>query len=106
MKCLVILALLCASSAFAGMPQLKSLKATWAPYAVPFGCSNAVVVLEKQTSLGSVFSPWKPTAYTPATRTNITFPVLPGLYHFRLRVQAQPLGQSDSSNVVTNTVAP
>lgn len=89
----------------AGMPQPKTRHVTWDLYPpLPPGCSNAVIVIYKSTSLGSVFTPYKPTAYCPASRTNINITVLPGLYHFYATAQVQPLGESNPSNIVTNRV--
>jgi hypothetical protein len=104
---LIAIALLAAVlTADAGMPQLKSRKVTWDAYAVPMGGSNAVVVIYKSTSLGTVWTPFKPTAYTPANRTNVTISVLPGLYRFYGTAQVQPYGESEASNTVTNRVSP
>lgn len=101
---LAILAASCLSLC-AGQPQLRSLTASWPPYTIPSGCSNAVVVWYKSTSLGTVFTPFKPCAYFPATRTNGHFAVLSGqLYHFYATVQGKPLLESDPSNVCTNSV--
>lgn len=105
MKAIAILYALCLTAS-AAMPQLKTLKVGWNPYTMPPGTSNGVLVLWKQTSLGTVFSPWKPTAYFPLSRTNGAIAVLPGTYHFYATAQGQPLPESDPSNVVTNTVAP
>lgn len=111
MKRLVILALLFldllfALSAFAGMPQLKSAKLVFAPYPVPFGYSNVVCVVYKSTSLGTVYSPFKPAAYFPATRNSVTIPILPGSYKFRATIQAQPAGESAPSNTLSYIAAP
>jgi hypothetical protein len=101
---LLIAALVCASI-HGGQPQLKPLRVSWDPYVVPHGVSNAVVVLYKATFLApGVFTPPKPTAYFPASRTNGVISVLPGIYHFYATVQAQPLPESLPSNIVTNLV--
>lgn len=102
-----ILAVLIATVAMvhAGQPQLHPLKVLWDPYVVPPGASNAVVVLYKATFLApGVFTPPKPTAYFPASRTNGSISVLPGIYHFYATVQAQPLPESFPSNLCTNIV--
>lgn len=97
--------MLAASVVFAATPRLKTLKVSWAPYTVPFGCSNAVIVIYKSTSLGAVWSPPKPAAYTPATRTNLTLSVLaPGRYRFFATAQGKPLPESLPSNTVEKTV--
>lgn len=89
----------------AGQPQLHALKVTWDSYNIGPGYSNGVVVLYKSTSLGTVFTPYKPTAYWPSTRTNGTISVLPGTYHFYATTQAQPKSESVPSNYCTNIVA-
>jgi len=100
---LSILALCCLG--LAGMPQPKTLRVSWAPYTVPPFCSNGVVVIYKSTSLGSVFTPYKPTAFVPASRTNQVITVLGGqLYHFVVTGITQPLPESPPSNVSTNQV--
>jgi hypothetical protein len=89
------------------MPHLKTLHVTWDSYAIPFGVSNAVLVLEKQTSLGMTRTPFKATAYFPLSRTNGYVNVLaPGTYWFRAVAQAQPLPQSEPSNTNNIVVAP
>lgn len=105
MKTLVLLLAGCLTL-HAGMPQLKSLRASWDPYVVMPGGSNSVIVLYKSVSLGTVWTPFKPTAYTPATRTNVNFSVLPGTYRFYATAQVQPFGESEPSNTVTNRVNP
>jgi hypothetical protein len=62
----------------------------------------------KSTSLGTVWTPFKPTAVFPATRTNFFVQVLPGTYRFYLTITLQPsiYGESAPSIVVTNTVNP
>jgi hypothetical protein len=109
MKTIVAIALLtCVSlTAHAAQPRLKTLKVSWAPYTAPAGCSNAVLVLYKSTSLGTVWSPPKPTAYFAASRTNGTINVLaPGTYKFYATIQGKPLPESMPSNVCTNRVDP
>ena len=100
----LILAVLAMLSALAGQPQLHSVKLAWDPYVVPAGCSNGVIAVYKSTSLGTVYTPYKTTAYFPANRTNGTISMLPGTYRLYLTAQVQPLGESDPSNVITNTV--
>lgn len=101
-----ILASFLALSCLAGQPSLKSLKLGWDAYTVPTGSSNAVIVVYKSTSLGTVFTPFKPTAIFPASRTNGTISVLPGLYHFYITSQMQPFGESNPSNTITNNISP
>ena len=105
MKYFLVL-LLTVLSTWAGMPQLKSLRATWAPYDPPPYCSNVVIVIYKSTSLGTVWSPFKPAAITPANRTNTSISVLPGTYRFYSTAKGQPLPESRPSNTVTNRVNP
>lgn len=94
-------------AASAAQPRLKTLKVSWAPYAVPQGCSNVVICLYKSTSLGTIWSPPKPTAYWPASRTNGVVAVLaPGTYKFFATAQGHPLPESGPSNTVTNIVTP
>lgn len=88
----------------AGMPQPRALRATWDQCAIPDGASNAVVTIYRSTSLGMVWTPFKPTAITPAARTNTTLTVLPGTYRFYATLTAQPYGESNPSNTVTNQV--
>lgn len=90
----------------AGQPQLKPLKATWVKYQAPPNASNVVIVIYKSTSLGTVWSPFKPTAITPASRTNMNFSALPGLYRFYITAQASNYPESDAGNIVTNRVNP
>lgn len=105
MRALLFLFCLWPMAAFAQQPKLVNLRVRWDAYTMPTGTSNGVVVIWKQTSLGSVFTPWKPTAYTSSGRTNITISVLtPGLYHFYATIQGQPLPESAPSNVCTNAV--
>lgn len=92
-------------SVSAATPRLKTLKVSWAPYTIPAGASNVVIVLYKSTSLGTVWTPYKPTAYYPATRTNGSFSVLaPGKYRFFATAQGKPLPESAPSNTVEKTV--
>lgn len=87
---------------FVATGRVQQLMVGWAPYKVPWGCSNAVIVIYKATSLGTVFTPSKPTAYFPASRTNGIITVLAGqTYRFHLTAQADPLGESDPSETVT-----
>lgn len=106
MKTITLCFLLVCGSAFAAQPQLKPLRASWGEYVPPPGASNVVIVVYKSTSLGTVWTPFKPAAVVPATRTNVNFSVLAGTYRFYATVQAQPFGESDPSNVVTNRVNP
>jgi hypothetical protein len=95
--------LLLAASALAAQPRLVTLKATIDPYAIPPGGSNSVVTIYKSTSLGTVWSPPKPTAIFPATRTNQSFAVVvPNKFRFYSTATVQPYGESDPSNTVTN----
>lgn len=103
------LAILAALSltASAAQPRLKTLKVSWAPYTAPAGASNVVIVLYKSTSLGTVWSPPKPTAYWPASRTNgVVAVIAPGTYKFFATAQGHPLPESGPSNTVTNIVTP
>lgn len=103
---LAILAAL-ALTASAAQPRLKTLKVAWAPYTAPAGVSNVAIVLYKSTSLGTIWSPAKPTAYFAASRTNGSITVLaPGTYKFFATAQGQPLSESGPSNTVTNIVTP
>lgn len=88
--------------AHAGTGRLIPLRVSWAMYPVYPGGSNAVIVLYKSTSLGTVFTPFKPTAYFPATRTNGMTSVLAGqTYRFRATAQVAPFGESAPSEIVT-----
>ena len=92
--------------AHAAQPFLIPLRGSLDQYPLslyPEG-SNAVLTVYKSTSLGTVWTPFKPTAIVPATRTNFTVYVLPGTYRFYVTATVQPLGESDPSNVVTNRV--
>lgn len=102
----VLLALLASALlASAGQPQLKPLRVEiGVPSVFPVGASNCVYVVYKATSLGTVFTPFKPTAIFPATRTNTTILVLPGLYHFYATAQCSGYPESDPSNYCTNNV--
>lgn len=92
-------------SVSAATPRLKTLKVSWAPYTIPAGASNVVICVWKSTSLGTTWTPFKPTAYTPATRTNLTLSVLaPGKYRFFATAQGKPLPESAPSNIVEKTV--
>lgn len=93
-------------SALAGMPQPKTLKLAWDQYSIAVGGSNAVITVYKATSLGTVYTPFKPTAIVPATRTNVTLTLLPGTYKFYTTATVQPFGESDPSNTITNKVNP
>lgn len=94
-------------AASAAQPRLKTLRVSWAPYTAPAGASNVVIVLYKSTSLGTVWSPPKPTAYFAASRTNGSINVIaPGTYKFFATAQGQPLPESAPSNTVTNIVTP
>lgn len=104
LKRIVIILALGVVSTFSGMPALKSAKVSLDPYVVPVGGSNAVIVIYKATSLGSVYSPFKPAAYFPASRTNFSLPVLVGYtYQFYATAQVQPYGEAVPSNIVTYT---
>ena len=105
MKCALLILLLSCSALWAQMPHLQTLRVSWDAYAVPAGVSNVVVVIYKSTSLGTVFTPFKPTAYAPASRTNTTISVLPGTYHFYATAQGS-LPESPPSNLSTNIVSP
>ena len=101
-----LLFVVCAlAPAWAGQPKLVILKASIAPYLIPAAGSNAVITIYKSTWLGTVATPFKPTAIFPATRTNTTISVLPGLYYFRATATIQPFGESPPSNTVTNNVS-
>lgn len=94
-----------AAGQLSGMPQARALRASWDQCSIPFGGSNAVVTIYKSTSLGSVWTPFKPTAITPASRTNTTVTVVSGsTYRFYATLTAQPFGESNPSNTVTNRV--
>lgn len=91
-----------------GGAQLKTLTAKWDPYPLSMytNGSNAVITVYKSTSLGSVWTPFKPTAITPAIRTNIHFQVVaPNTFRFYCTATVQPLGESIPSNIVTNKVS-
>jgi hypothetical protein len=103
---LALIALLLAGTALAGQPPLKVLKVSIDQYQIPYGGSNAVITVYKSTSLGTVATPFKPTAIFPATRTNTTITVIPGLYYFYATASVQPYGESPPSNTVTNRVNP
>ncbi len=95
----------------AGQPQLKTLRGSLDQYPLTnyVGSSNGVMTCYKSTSLGTVWTPFKPTAVFPATRTNFFVQVLPGNYRFYLTITLQPFtrfGESDPSNTVTNVVNP
>ena len=94
-----------ALAALGAQPQLKTLQATWEPYAVADypGGSNAVITLYKSTSLGTVWTPFKPTSITPAGRTSQVFQVIvPNKFRFYTTATIQGYGESDPSNTVTN----
>jgi hypothetical protein len=102
---ILILACVLALAATAGTLQLRTVKFSWDSYgALPPGASNAVFTLYKSTSLGSVFTPWKPTAITIWPRTNLTITVLPGIYRFRMTITTLGNGESAPSNTITNTI--
>lgn len=109
LKRIVIILALGVVSTFSGMPALKSAKVTIDPYLVPSGGSNAVIAIYKSTYLGTglqgpVYTPFKPTAYFPASRTNFSLPVLVGYtYQFYATAQVQPYGEAVPSNIVTYT---
>lgn len=107
MKPLIALLALSALTAFAAQPFLHTLRGSLAPYPLSDypGASNSVITVYKSTSLGTVWTPFKPTAVFPATRTNFFVQVLPGTYRFYLTATLQPYGESDPSEVVTNRVA-
>jgi len=96
-----------AAQCFAAQPQLHTMQATMDPYPLanyPTG-SNAVITIYKSTSLGTTWTPFKPTAVFPATRTNTFFQVVaPNTFQFYATVTIQPFGESDPSNTVTNVV--
>ncbi len=87
-------------------PQIKIMKAMWDAYPLLPGMSNVTFTLYKSTSLGLVYTPFKPTAVTVWPRTNLSFTVLPGSYKFRLTMSCQPYGETMWSNITTNTIAP
>lgn len=98
------LLLLVAALASAGQPQPHLLSVSIDPYPIPVGGSNAVITVYKSVWLGTVATPWKPTAIFPATRTNTVITVLPGTYFFRATATVQPYGESAPSLTVTNRV--
>lgn len=102
----VLLALLASVLlASAGQPQLRPLRVEISvPSVFPTGASNCVYVVYKATSLGIPFTPFKPTAIFPATRTNTTILVLPGTYHFYATAQCSGYPESGPSNYCTNNV--
>jgi hypothetical protein len=105
---LTLLALSASLSVHAVQPKFVTLRAAIDPYPLdqyPQG-SNAVIVIYKSTSLGTTWTPFKPTAIFPAGRSNQTIQVLaPATYRFYATCRMQPYGESiDTSNVVTNQV--
>ena len=98
-----------AVSCFAQQPKLQTLQATIGPYPLTNypGGSNGVITIYKSTSLGTVWSPFKPTAIFPITRTNTFFQVVaPNTFQFYATATLQPWGQSSpSSPPVTNVVS-
>lgn len=91
--------------ASAAQPRLTTLRASWDAYPLSLypGGSNAVITLYKSTSLGTVWSPFKPTSVTPAARTNQTIVVVtPNKFRFYATATVQPYGESDPSDTVTN----
>lgn len=105
---LTLLALTVTLAAQAVQPKLKTLRATIDPYPLsqyPQG-SNAVIVIYKSTSLGTTWTPFKPTAIFPAGRTSQSIQVVaPATYRFYATCRMQPYGESDpSSPIVTNVV--
>ena len=109
MRIAFALTLLCFElTASAAMPKLQTLQMTVDPYPLTnySGGSNGVITLYKSTSLGTTWTPFKPTAIMPATRTNQYFQVVaPNTFQFYATVTLQPYGESDPSNTVTNTVS-
>lgn len=96
-----------ASAAFAAQPQLRTLQVSLDQYPLTQypGGSNAVLIVYKSTSLGTVWTPFKPTSIFPATRTNQLIQVVaPNTFRFYLTVVIQPYGESGPSNTVTNRV--
>lgn len=97
-----------APGALAAQPKLKTLQASIAPYPVssyPQG-SNGVITIYKSTSLGTAWTPFKPAAIFPASRTNTFLQVIaPAKYRFYATASLQPLGESPPSLIVTNVVS-
>jgi hypothetical protein len=92
----------------AAQPTLKTLKASIALYPVNLypGASNGVITIYKSTSLGTVWTPFKPAAIFPASRTNTFLQVVaPNKYRFYATASMQPLGESPPSLIVTNVVS-
>jgi hypothetical protein len=108
MRIVIALAIVvCALEAAAQMPHLVTLQCTIDPYPVADypGGSNAVITLYKSTSLGTTWTPFKPTAYFPATRASQYIKVVsPNTFQFYATATLQPYGESAPSNYVTNTV--
>jgi hypothetical protein len=106
---LVLLAAIAAAglTVQAAQPKLKTLQASIALYPVgnyPQG-SNGVITIYKSTSLGTVWTPFKPAAIFPASRTNTFLQVIaPNKYRFYATASMQPLGESPPSLIVTNIV--
>lgn len=86
-------------------PQPVVLTITIDPYVVWPGGSNAVITVYKSTWLGTVGTPFKPTAVFPATRTNQNITVVSGqTYMFYSTATVQPWGESDPSVTSTNKI--
>lgn len=92
----------------AAQPQLKTMQVTCDPYPLTNypGGSNAVITVYQSQSLGTVWTPFKPTTFFPATRTNQFFQVVaPNTFRFYATVTIQPYGESDPSTpTLTNIV--
>lgn len=109
------LALALTVSAQAGQPQLKPLRLGWPLYNDDtYGSTGAIITVYKAVSLGTVYSPPKPTAIFAGSRTNGTISLLPGTYKLYLTAQF-PLNdpnwpktyiESLPSNTITITINP
>jgi hypothetical protein len=106
---LVLLAAIAAAglTVQAAQPKLTTLRASIAPYPVSLypGASDGVITIYKSTSLGTVWTPFKPAAIFPASRTNTFLQVIaPNKYRFYATASLRPLGESPPSAIVTNIV--
>lgn len=104
MKAIIVLLLAGFVAAHAGTPQLKAYRVSgWYPYSSGvIGGSNEVIVVYKSTYLGTgmsgeVWTPFKRTVITPASRTSAAISLLPGSYKFYATALVQPYGESDPS---------
>lgn len=95
-------------AAHTAQPHLAVLRATIGPYPLasyPQG-SNAVITVYKSTSLGTTWTPFKPTAVFPATRTNQSLVVVaPNTFRFYCAATIQPYGEGNPSTTVTNNLS-